>query len=403
MSRFDNIPTSQPDAAFQLIEAYKIDESPYKVDLCPGFYRDEKGRPWVLPSAKFLLNDDDLDHEHLPLLGHTDLLRAAQHLLFDPSPQEASHIASIQTIAGTGANHLAALVLAKTCRPRRVWISDPTWINHHEIWRTIDDTIERTTYPYFDHASFRISFDDLLSLLRSEAREGDAIILHACAHNPTGTDFSREQWQAVAEICEEKRLLPVFDSAYQGFATGSLADDAWSMRYFMRHTSLDFLVAQSFSKNFGLYGERVGALHVVCRSQSAARNMSGLLTRLSRAEITSAPINGARIIAKILTDEKLKRQWQQDLHHMSGRMASMRQKLFDGLHQRKTPGSWDHILTDIGMFSMTGFGSEQIRMLKENYHIYMLPSGRLSVTGLTEYNIDHVVDSFDSVANVKFV
>lgn len=187
----------------------------------------------------------------------------------------------------------------------------------------------------------------------------------------------------------------------QGFATGDLAEDAWAVRHFFHNTSLEMLVAQSFSKNFGLYGERVGVLHVVCRTEMARSKTLSMLSRLSRAEITTAPINGAKIVAKVLGDADLKQQWEKDLLHMSARMKSMRKRLVDTLLKYQTPGSWDHILTDvsnlrllemihymklltrlkIGMFSMTGLQLNQIQALKEVYHIYLLPSGRISVTG----------------------
>ncbi|PKX95311.1 PLP-dependent transferase [Aspergillus novofumigatus IBT 16806] len=389
------------DVAFALIEAYKEDPSPCKVDLTPGFYRDEDAKPWVLPSVQkakqALQSDPTADHEHLPILGHAGLLDSAQRLVFGATSEEARTIASIQTIAGTGANHLGALLLAKSSSPRTVWISDPTWINHHEIWRVVDSGIKRQTYPYFDKRSFTIDFNGIISILQLKATEGDVVVLHGCAHNPTGLDFTKNQWKAIANVCEQKKLVPFFDLAYQGFATGDLAEDAWSVRHFFRNTSLEILVAQSFSKNFGLYGERVGVLHVVCRTEVTRSKVHNMLTRLSRAEITTAPINGARIVAKVLGDKDLKQQWQNDLFHMSDRMRLMRERLVNALRKRQTPGSWDHILTDIGMFSMTCLQPGQIRSLKEEYHVYLLPSGRISMTGLTEHNVEYVAQAFHNV------
>ncbi|KAJ5605002.1 PLP-dependent transferase [Penicillium lagena] len=398
MARFASLSEGTLDAAFALIEEYKSDSSLLKVDLSPGFYRDEEARPWVLPSAKkALLSDPTADHEHLPIPGHAGLLDNAQSLVFDATSEDVNTIASIQTIAGTGANHLGALLLAKSGCPRTVWISDPSWINHHEIWRLVDSGIKRRTYPYIDKRSFTIDFQGIISTLNLEATEGDVVVLHGCAHNPTGLDFTKDQWKAIANACEQKKLVPFFDLAYQGFATGDLAEDAWAVRYFFRNTSLEILVAQSFSKNFGLYGERVGVLHVVCRTEVARSKVHNMLTRLSRAEITTPPINGARIVAKVLGGKDLKQQWQNDLLHMSDRMRSMRKSLVNELRKRQTPGSWDHITTDIGMFSMTCLQPEQIRALKEKYHVYLLPSGRISMTGLTEHNVEYVAEAFHKV------
>jgi aspartate aminotransferase len=159
------------------------------------------------------MNDSTINHEHLPLLGHTALLQNAQHLLFGATCRDTTTIASIQTIAGTGANHLGALFLAKARRPRTVWISDPSWINHQEIWHWVDSGIERQTDPYFDKQLFAIDFEGLISTLKFKAREGDVVVLHGCAHNPTGIDFTKDQWKALADVCEQKKLVPFFDVA----------------------------------------------------------------------------------------------------------------------------------------------------------------------------------------------
>ncbi|GIZ42269.1 hypothetical protein CKM354_000554400 [Cercospora kikuchii] len=401
MSCLENLPDVAADAAFALIEQYKADSSPHKVDLSPGFYRDEQAKPWTLPSVqqaeRALYEDPSRDHEHLPLLGHAQLLSKARDLIFGVPPDQSASIASIQTIAGTGANHLGALLLAQACRPQTVWISDPSWINHTEIWKIVDDGIQRRSYPYFDPERFTIDFDGMLSTLGTEAQEGDVVILHGCAHNPTGLDLDKAQWREIAALCEKKRLIPFFDVAYQGFASGDLNGDAWPILHFYRSTSVEFLVAQSFSKNFGLYGQRVGVLHVACRTETAREKTVRTLTRLSRAEITSCPIHGARIVARILSEENLTRQWQDDLLHMGQRMLRMRTRLVSELQRLQTPGSWQHMLTDVGMFSMTGLLPEQIEELREQHHVYLLPSGRMSVTGLTEYNVDYVAKSFHSV------
>lgn len=160
-----------------------------------------------------LLKSSSNDHEHLPLLGHAGLLAHARKLVFDVTPEEEKTIASIQTIAGTGANHLGALLLAKACRPRTVWISDPSWINHQEIWNLVDSSIQRQTYPYSNPESFTVNFEAIIQTLRSRAVDGDVVILHGCAHNPTGLDFTKDQWKAMADVCQEKKLIPFFDLA----------------------------------------------------------------------------------------------------------------------------------------------------------------------------------------------
>ncbi|PQE18767.1 aspartate aminotransferase protein [Rutstroemia sp. NJR-2017a WRK4] len=413
MSLFDVLPFTPPDSAFSLIAAFAADESPQKVNLCPGFYRDEQARPWVLPSvqkAKEILNADiTQNHEHLPLTGHPQLISGARKLVFGSSHEEdLARIATIQTVSGTGSNHMGARLLCDVGAPKHVWISDPSWVNHTEVWEIVNLTVEQRFYPYFAEATLSLDFEGMLQTLKTEAIEGDVIILHACAHNPTGQDLSKEQWKIVADLCEEKSLIALFDIAY-------LEQDAWPIRHFFDR-GLEFVVAQSFSKNFGLYGERVGALHVVTRSKEASSKVLGHVLRLQRAEITTPPSYGAKIVAIILSDKELFRQWEDDLQHMSNRMKSMRQRLYEELKWGQTLGEWEHIVSEvsewqatcsircldrnllqIGMFSITGFSKAQVVELKEKYHIYLLPTGRISIAGLTETNVQYVASAFDEV------
>ncbi|KAI8714941.1 Aminotran-1-2 domain-containing protein [Fusarium sp. LHS14.1] len=265
MSYLDKLPPTQPDPAFSLVAAYEADICEKKVDLCPGFYRDENAKPWILPSV-------------------------------------AQRVTSIQTVSSTGANHIAALFLSSRLKPKKVWISDPSWINHTEIWKLAGPDVQQRFYPYFDAKNSKVDFEGMTETLRKDARKGDVVILHACAHNPTGADLTESQWKIVADICREIGLFAVFDMAYQGFASGNLEQDAFAINHFYDSFGMEFAITQSFSKNFGLYGERIGVLHVVALDAKAATNTTPLLTQISRAEITSCPSYGARIVAEILGD-----------------------------------------------------------------------------------------------------
>ncbi|KAH7012622.1 pyridoxal phosphate-dependent transferase [Microdochium trichocladiopsis] len=399
MSLLDELPVAPPDPAFSLVAAFKDDTCEGKVDLCPGFYRDENARPWILPAvrqAKERLHAKTGDHEYLPLAGLPSLLRSSQRLLFG-AERDVSRLASLQTVSGTGANYIAAQFLSSRLQPKRVWIPDPTWVNHPEIWKLAGPEVEQRYYPYYDKERHRVDLDGMRNTLQQDARRGDVIILHACAHNPTGADFTTEQWRNVAALCEEIGLFAVFDVAYQGFATGDLVNDVFGITYFYDKLTLEFAVMQSFSKNFGLYGERIGVLHVVARDVSTASKLTPLLTRLSRAEITSCPSYGARLVVEVLEDPALYEQWLKDLRTMSDRIKDMRKDLYDGLQRRNVHGSWDHILTDIGMFSMTGLSPEQVAELREKHHVYLLPSGRLSMAGLTKQNLETVVSAIHDI------
>jgi aspartate aminotransferase len=275
-------------------------------------------------------------------------------------------------------------------------MSDPTWGNHHLIFDLACPNVKQRFYPYFDAAHCRIDFDGMISTLEAEAQAGDLILLHACAHNPTGLDPTHSQWQTIADLCESKNLFVFFDSAYQGFASGDADADAWAVRHFVERSTMELCVAQSFSKNFGLYGQRVGAFHLVTSTPHARERAHGLLSDLQRGEISMPPIYGARIVNKILRDADLLASWKRDLTTMADRIKGMRKALFDELVRLQTPGSWKHIVEQTGMFSYTGLSEEQVGLLKEK-HVYMLLSGRASISGLNERNTAVVARVVDEV------
>ncbi|OAA66679.1 aspartate aminotransferase [Niveomyces insectorum RCEF 264] len=351
MSLFEHIPKSVPSGTYAAFVALKNDTDEKAVNLAPGVYHDDNGKTWVLPSVKrartILATDPNLKHDILPQLGHAGFIAVARELSFGET-LDGRVVTSIQTIAGTGANHFIARFASDHLHPKSVWFPDPTWDNHPEIWKIVNPTIKQHYYPYANLETFTIDIRGLVTTLREKASKGDAVVLQACAHNPTGLDPSKEQWEAIANVCEEKGLFPIFDSAYQGFATGDLDEDAWAIRHFATRSrgTIEFAVAQSFSKNFGLYGERVGALHIVSRDSDAAVRVEGALQTVYRAEITASPGFGAKIVSTIFQTPDLKRQWQQDLKTMSGRLKYMRRRLYDELSKRSTPGNWDHLLTD---------------------------------------------------------
>ncbi|KIM92880.1 hypothetical protein OIDMADRAFT_173656 [Oidiodendron maius Zn] len=402
MSFFEQILEAVPDSTFAMIEAFKADSNGKKVNLSPGIYRDDNAKTWVLPSVKkakeILQADQNLNHDISPQMGYPDLVSVARQMTFKDT-LDSRTVTSMQTISGTGANHFIARFLSDTLQPKTVWLSDPTWDNHPKIWRHTNPATEQRLYPYYDYKTSTLDIEGMLSTLREKASRGDVIILQACAHNPTGLDPSRENWEAIAEVCEEKEIFPIFDSAYQGFATGDADNDAWAIRHFATrvNATMEFAVAQSFSKNFGLYGERVGALHIVTRTRDSAAKVEGVLKTISRAEITSAPGFGAKVVATIIQNPTLRGQWQDDLKTMSGRLRDMRKRLYDELTKRHTPGNWGHLLTDIGMFSIMGLSQEQVAILKDTFHVYLLPSSRLSWTGLTSWNVEYVAESIHRV------
>ncbi|KAJ6179878.1 hypothetical protein N7519_010339 [Penicillium mononematosum] len=407
MSKIDtrlNVSPVPPDEIFALNGAYAVDPHPQKVSLGVGVYRTDDGKPWPLPvvqkAEKELVVDDDLfRHEYTAIEGDVPFLRNCAGSDGKQGEEEAkARIGSVQTVAGTGANHLGALFLAHHMKPPTVWLSNPSWANHQTIWELAG--VPRKTYPYYHAATRSFDFEGMMSSLESEAQEGDVVLLHACAHNPTGLDPNKEQWVAIADLCERKKLFPFFDSAYQGFASGSVEEDAWAVRYFFNNKpDMEMCVAQSFSKNFGLYGQRVGAFHYCTnRASTTLRDIVvNNLCHLIRGEFSMGPRVGCSIVKKVLTSEELTADWHQDLQVMSSRIKTMRKALYNELVRLQTPGTWEHIIQQNGMFSYTGLTPKQVYALKDKYHIYLLKSGRASISGLSQKNVAYVAQAIDDV------
>ncbi|KAF5863017.1 Aspartate aminotransferase [Aspergillus alliaceus] len=415
-SQYLDVPVLPPDVAFGLLADFGADQNPKKVSLIAGAYRDENGLPWIFPSVKQMLRQRQAKeriaanptshHEYLDIAGSPVFLDIARSLIFGTELAETKNIASIQAVSGTGANHLCASFLAKHLKPKHVFIPDPTWVNHKTIWAAAGPEVVQEEYPYYNQNARSIRFGDMVSTFETTAQPNDVVILQACAHNPTGLDLTRDQWKQLADVVLKKKLFVLFDSAYQGFATGNVEDDAWPVRYFTEQllSSQDpdqripgICVAQSFSKNFGLYGERVGALHLVASSDVSIQGAKSQLALIARAEYSNPPRFGVQIVETVLNDTALKKQWQQDLNTMSSRIMRMRKRLRTKLEELGTPGDWSHIEAQIGMFSYTGLSKAHVDRLKKEYHIYLMPSGRASLCGLNEGNIDYVAKCISEV------
>ncbi|KAK5083295.1 Aspartate aminotransferase, cytoplasmic [Exophiala xenobiotica] len=400
----DACPQAAEDPLFGLMAAYRRDTFDKKVDLGIGAYRDNNAKPWVLTVVKkadaLIRDDPNLNHEYLPIAGLPEFTLAAQKLILGPdSPAiKEGRAASFQTVSGTGAVHLGALFLAKFSKSQpTVYLSSPTWANHNQIFSNVGVNIK--SYPYFDKKTKMLDFDGMLSTIKS-APTGSVILLHPCAHNPTGVDPTKEQWQQIAKVMKEKDLFPFLDCAYQGFATGSLSQDNYAIRHFIEQ-GFELCVCQSFAKNFGLYGQRAGAFHWVVAPGSdgadAVKRIASQLAILQRSEISNPPAYGARIASKVLNDPELFAQWEDDLRTMSGRIIEMRKALKSELDKLETPGTWDHVTSQIGMFSFTGLSEAQVKQMQEKHHVYMTKNGRISMAGLNTNNVQYFAKAVDDV------
>ncbi|EFN68664.1 Aspartate aminotransferase, cytoplasmic [Camponotus floridanus] len=397
-TRFTGIKLGPPIEVFALQKTFVDDAHDNKVSLIIGAYRTSEGKPWVLPVVrkveKLLAADELQNHEYLPVLGLDAFSAAATSMLLGPnSPVIAQGRAfGIQSLSGTGALRVAAEFLSRILHYDTFYYSIPSWENHKLVF--INGGFKHAReYRYWDEKTRGVNLEGMLDDLR-DAPENAIIILHSCAHNPTGCDPTPEQWTKIADVIQEKRLFPLFDSAYQGFASGDLDKDAYAVRMFAER-GIEFICTQSFAKNFGLYNERIGNIVFVLADTKELVEVKSQLTLIIRGMYSNPPNHGARIVATVLKNPELYEEWKDHIRTMSNRIKDMRKGLHQRLLKLGTPGTWDHIVQQIGMFSYTGLNEKHVQHLREHYHIYMLRSGRINMCGLNESNLDYVANAIN--------
>jgi len=397
---FSDIAAAPPVEVFKLSADYQADTFPTKVSLGVGAYRDDSGKPWILPVVKKAemqlakdIEEEKINHEYLPVLGHGGYAEAAAKLILgsESSAVKEGRSFGIQCLSGTGALRVGAEFLQQQLGCSVVLVSDPTWGNHNLIFK-LAAFKEIKKYRYWGKENRNLDFAGMMEDLKA-APERAVVILHGCAHNPTGIDPTKDQWKQIADVVEEKKLIPFFDCAYQGFASGDLDADAWAVRYFVEERKMEIFCSQSFSKNFGLYNERAGNLTVVVKDPSVVANTRSQLTLIVRGMYSNPPAHGARVVEMVLNNDALFAEWKDNIKTMSGRIIAMRKGLRDKLEALGTPGTWNHITDQIGMFSFTGLNPEMCAFLVNEKHIYLLKSGRISMCGVTPGNLDYVASS----------
>jgi aspartate aminotransferase len=354
-SKMANVPQAPPDPVLGFTEAFKADTSPDKLNLGVGAYRTEELQPYVLNvvrKAEERMLAANENKEYLPIEGLAQFRKATVELLFgnDSPAVREGRVATLQALSGTGSLAVGAQFIAQFMPGATVYISDPTWPNHKNIFTLAG--VPWKTYRYFDPSTVGLDFEGMLEDIKA-APSGSVILLHACAHNPTGIDPTKEQWTAIADAIESSNHIAFFDVAYQGFASGSLDKDAYAPRYF-ESRGMELLVAQSYSKNLGLYGERVGALNVVTSNKDASTKVLSQLKRLARAIWSNPPAHGARIVAEVVGNSQLFDEWRGEMENMSGRIIAVRQVLRDHLERLNSSKDWKFITDQIGMFTYTG-------------------------------------------------
>lgn len=393
---FEHIERVPGDAILGLIEAFKKDTNPQKVDLGVGVYRDAHGNTPVMRAvkeaeARLLKNETTktyIGSHGAPEYGNAVL----PMVLGAESPVlEAKRASATQSPGGTGALRLAADFIASQLPDKGIWVSDPTWPNHLGIFSAAGIKLQK--YPYVD-ANNRLDFDGMLAALK-QIPQGDVVVLHACCHNPTGFDLSQEQWQTVLEVVRERSLLPLIDFAYQGFGAG-LDEDAYGVRLMAEQLD-EVIITSSCSKNFGIYCERTGCLIMVAKDTEQMENVRSQIAIVARENYSNPPAHGSAIVSEILHDPELSTMWREELTEMRDRINTLRRDFVEALKPYGLDQKYACVAEQQGMFSYTGLTPEQVDRLRDEFGIYMVRSGRANVAGFSHENLPYLAKAIAAV------
>ncbi|KAG1653229.1 Aspartate aminotransferase, mitochondrial [Nymphon striatum] len=398
-SWWSKVEQGPPDPIIGVTEAFKRDANPKKMNLGVGAYRDDNGKPFILPSvikAEAMIMSQNLDKEYAPISGFPEFCKAAANLALGEGNRFVSDglNATVQGISGTGSLCIGAYFLNNFFPGiKNIYIPTPSWGNHTPIFKNAGLNVKQ--YRYYDSKTCGFDFNGALEDI-SKIPENSIILLHACAHNPTGVDPKPEQWKEISKIVKDRKLFPFFDMAYQGFASGDINNDAFAVRYFLEEGH-KIALAQSFAKNMGLYGERAGALSFICDTRDQAQAVLSQLKIIIRPCYSSPPITGVRIAKKILTDQNLRKEWLVDVKGMADRIITMRKALKDNLKREGSSRDWRHITDHIGMFCFTGMTQDQVQRLIKEFSVYLTKDGRISVAGISTKNVEYLAYAMHQV------
>ncbi|MBI3347496.1 MAG: aspartate/tyrosine/aromatic aminotransferase [Burkholderiales bacterium] len=394
---FEHVDAYAGDPILSLNEAFQKDPRAGKINLSIGIYFDNDGRIPMLPSvraAELAVVEAAGPRPYLPMEGAANFRSAVQALLFgaDHPAIQAGRIATIQGVGSSGGLKVGADLLKRYFPDSKIYLSDPTWDNHRAVFEGSGHVCE--TYPYYDAATGGVRFDALLAAFKALPQRS-VVLMHACCHNPTGVDLTQDQWRALVPVIRERQLLPFLDLAYQGYGDG-IEQDAFAPRL-LADEGLSFLIANSFSKSMSLYGERCGGLSVVCPDADQAARVLGQMKFMIRRNYSNPPMHGGQIVAKVLTDPKLRAMWEAEVAEMRERIQAMRRQLHDVLAAKLPGRDFSYFLTQRGMFSYTGLTAEQAERLKTEFGVYILRSGRMCVAGLNTRNVEATAEAMAAV------
>ncbi|PPI86857.1 amino acid aminotransferase [Candidatus Pantoea edessiphila] len=394
---FESILSAPNDPILGLADLFYADDRSNKINLGIGVYKDNFGKTPILNSVKkaeSILLEQETTKTYLSIEGMLDFASFTQNLLFEKNNLSITknHIRTAQTIGGTGALRIAADFILTQTSTKRIWISNPSWPNHKNIFSTAG--FEIYYYPYYDNQYHTLAFDRMIDSLKN-AKAGDILLLHGCCHNPTGVDLDIEQWKYLAEISYNNGLLPLFDFAYQGFAH-NIHEDAQGLRMFLKLHE-EMIIASSYSKNFSLYNERVGAITLVASSTKIVDNAFSQIKSVIRSNYSNPPAHGAKILTTISADRLLYKLWEQELLSMNMRIKNMRALFVNTLINNNVQKDLKFITKHQGMFSCIDLNQEQILKLHEKFGIYIINSGRINFAGITPYNISFLCNAIKKV------
>ncbi|KAL2214301.1 putative aspartate aminotransferase [Sarocladium strictum] len=395
-STWSNVPQGPP-AILGITEAFKADKFDKKINLGVGAYRDDAGKPYVLPSvreAEHKVVDAKLNKEYAGITGVPEFPALAAKLAYGADSPALNRLAVTQTISGTGALRIGAAFLARHYPgDKKIYIPQPSWANHKAVF--LDAGLQVEQYRYYDKKTIGLDFEGMIADVKA-APKGSIFLFHACAHNPTGVDPTQEQWKEISDAVKAQGHFAFFDMAYQGFASGDTDKDAFALRHFVKEGQ-NVALCQSFAKNMGLYGERVGAFSLVCADAEEVKRVDSQLKIIIRPMISNPPIHGARIASEILSNPTLYKQWLGEVKGMADRIITMRALLKDNLEKLGSKHDWSHITSQIGMFAYTGMTPEEMDRLAKEYSVYATKDGRISVAGITSANVGRLAEAIFKV------
>ncbi len=397
MSFFSHLEPYAGDPILSLNDAFQKDPRSEKVNLSIGIYFDDAGRIPVLDCvhrAEAQMLAEGGTKSYIPIEGAAAMRSAVQALLFGAEHEavRGRRIATLQTIGSSGGLKVGADFIKRWLPDSAVWVSDPTWDNHRAMFEGAGIAVH--TYPYYDAASGGLRFDAMLATLQALPQRS-VVLLHACCHNPTGVDLSREQWARLIPVLQDRDLLPYLDLAYQGYGDG-IEEDAFAARA-LAASGLSFFIANSFSKSMSVYGERAGALSVVCADAAEADLVLGQLKATVRRNYSSPGIHAAGIVSRVLGDPYLRQSWEADVAAMRERIQGMRRGLHSRLDALRPGRDFGYLLSQRGMFSYTGLGAAQVDRLREEFGVYLVRSGRICVAGLNGGNLERTAEAMAAV------